>query len=73
MKRFKALVLAGITAAMLIGCGNSDDDAVVGISIEKLEDVAPVVEASVEASVEEANEDMPPQEGMGVEFYSNIT
>ena len=71
MKRFKALVLAGITAAMLIGCGNSDDDAVVGISIEKLEDVAPVVEASVEASVEEANEDMPPQEGMVRSYFTN--
>jgi hypothetical protein len=71
MKRFKAFVLAGITASMLIGCGKSSDDAVVGISIEKLEDVAPVVEATTEVSEEVVNEDEPPREGMVRSYFTN--
>lgn len=71
MKKIKALVLAGLAATMLIGCGKSSDDAVVGISIEKLEDVAPVQEASTEASTEEVNEDVPPREGMVRSYFTN--
>ena len=73
MKKFKLLFLAGITAAMLVGCGESDEEAVVGISIEKLEDVAPVeVEATTEATVvEEVNEDLPPHEGMVRSYFTN--
>ncbi len=72
MKKFKTLLLAGITAAMIVGCGESADDAVVGISIEKLEDVAPIVEATTEVTVEEeVNEDLPPRDGMVRSYFTN--
>ena len=77
MKKIKAFILAGITAAMLIGCGSSkDDDAVVGISIEKLEDVEPIQqqpqEVVEETPVEETvSEDDPPAEGMVRSYFSN--
>ena len=71
MKRIRAFILAGLTAAMLIGCGSSEDDAVVGISIEKLEDIQPVTEEVVEetpAEEEQASEDDPPAEGMALQM-----
>ena len=73
MKKFKAFILAGLTAAMLIGCGDSSDEAVVGISVEKLEEIAPepVEQAVEEATVEEASEDDPPREGMVRSFFTN--
>lgn len=71
MKRLKALALAGILAASLIGCGSSKDDAVVGLSVEKLDDVAPVTAASEEASVEAVDEDTPPAEGMVRSYFTN--
>ena len=39
MKKFKAALVAGLAVTMLFGCGKSSDEAVVGLSIEKLEDV----------------------------------
>ena len=75
MKRVKALILAGITASMLlVGCGNADDEAVVGISIEKIDQLPqpqPVEEAVAEATVEEVDEDQPPQEGMVRSLFTN--
>lgn len=74
MKRVKAFILAGLTAAMLIGCGSSDDDAVVGISIEKLEDIQPAAEEVAEetpAEQEQASEDDPPEEGMVRSYFTN--
>ncbi len=72
MKRVKAFILAGITAMMLIGCGSSEDEAVVGLSVEKLEDIQPAaVEATVEEVVEEVNEDLPPREGMVRSYFTN--
>ena len=70
MKRLKALVLTGLMFTMLIGCGSKDDESVVGLSVEKLEDVAPVA-ASVEASVEAVDEDAPPAEGMVRSYFTN--
>lgn len=71
MKKVKAFLLAGLTASMLIGCGAKDDDAVVGISVEKLEDVQPVAAATTEEEVEEADEDLPPKEGMVRSYFTN--
>ncbi len=71
MKKVKAFLLAGLTASMLIGCGAKDDDAVVGISVEKLEDIQPVAAATTEEEVEEADEDLPPKEGMVRSYFTN--
>ncbi len=74
MKRIKALILAGLTAAMLIGCGDSSDEAVVGISVEKLEEIAPEQQTEVaaeETAVEDNDEDVPPREGMVRSYFTN--
>ncbi|MCR5670050.1 MAG: DUF3048 domain-containing protein [Butyrivibrio sp.] len=71
MKRFKVALLAGLAATMLFGCGKAADEAVVGISMEKLEDVAPLPEAATEATTEEADEDTPPAEGMVRSYFTN--
>ncbi|MBP3196238.1 MAG: hypothetical protein J6N21_04445 [Butyrivibrio sp.] len=75
MKRIKALFFAGAIALSLLGCGSSDDDAVVGLSIEKLEDIEPIAqestEAQTEASVEENDQDQPPREGMVRSYFTN--
>ena len=72
MKRIKAFLMAGIMVLSLAACGDSDDEAVVGLSIEKLEDIAPVEEATVEATVEEVvDEDAAPREGMVRSYFTN--
>ena len=75
MKRIKALFFAGAIALSLLGCGSSDDDAVVGLSIEKLEEIEPVAqettEAQAEATVEESDQDQPPREGMVRSYFTN--
>ena len=53
MNKLKAALVAGLAVTMLFGCGKASDEAVVGLSIEKLEDVQEVVPAATEASSEE--------------------
>ncbi|MDC7292926.1 DUF3048 domain-containing protein [Butyrivibrio sp. DSM 10294] len=74
MKRVKALLMAGLLTASIVGCGSDDDAAVTGLSIEKLEDIQEVIpEAPAEeASVEEViDEDAPPAEGMVRSYFTN--
>ena len=74
MKKFKAALVAGLAVTMLFGCGKSSDEAVVGLSIEKLEDVQDVTPAATEATSEEEeviDEDAPPAEGMVRSYFTN--
>ncbi len=73
MKKFKAALVAGLAVTMLFGCGKSSDEAVVGLSLEKLEDVQEVTPAATEASSEEEviDEDAPPAEGMVRSYFTN--
>ncbi len=76
MKKFKAALVAGLLVTMLFGCGKSSDEAVVGISVEKLEDIPQVTPAATEETAEEAeeevaDEDAPPAEGMVRSFFTN--
>ncbi len=75
MKKFNIAMAAVLAASMLFGCGDSSDEAVVGISVEKLEDVQDVIpEPVVEEQVEEeevVDEDAPPAEGMVRSYFTN--
>lgn len=73
MRKFKAALVATLVATMLFGCGKASDEAVVGISVEKLEDVPEVTPAATEeVSEEEAvDEDAPPAEGMVRSYFTN--
>lgn len=76
MKRFKAAILAGLTVTMLFGCGKSSDEAVVGLSVEKIDqiqEVTPVAteEASVEEQEEVVDDEQPPREGMVRSYFTN--
>ncbi len=85
MKRVKALLLAGITASMLLaGCGQEDDTATVGISIEKLDDISQQAQTQTQATEEttvqpqeetiedtETADDQPPREGMVRSYFTN--
>lgn len=71
MKKIKAILLAGLCAAMIFGCGKASDDAVVGISVEKLDEVPQLPEAATEATTEEVDEDAPPAEGMVRSYFTN--
>ncbi len=74
MKKFKAALVAGLAVTMLMGCGKSSDETVVGISVEKLEDVQDITPvATEEVSVEEevVDEDAPPAEGMVRSYFTN--
>ena len=74
MKKIKAALVAGLAVTMLFGCGKSSDQAVVGISLEKLEDIPEVTTPEVtEEVVEEEvpDEDAPPAEGMVRSYFSN--
>ena len=71
MKRIKVLCLVGLMAAALFGCGSKSDESVIGISVEKLEDIKPADNAVEETSTEEADEDAPPKEGMVRSYFTN--
>ncbi len=72
MKKFTAALVAGLSATMLFGCGAADDEAVVGISVEKIENVQPVEETPEETEPEEVvDEDAPPAEGMVRSYFTN--
>jgi len=74
MKKLKAALVAGLAVTMLFGCGKASDEAVVGLSIEKLEDVQDVAPAATEATSEEEeviDEDAPPAEGMVRSYFTN--
>ena len=74
MKRFKVALVAALAATMLFGCGKSaEDEAVTGLSLEKLEDIPVVTETPVEEEVTEevADEDVPPAEGMVRSYFTN--
>ena len=72
MRKAKAIIAAGLTAAMLFGCGSAGDESVSGLSVEKLEDVTKPEEAVAEATVEETvDEDVPPAEGMVRSYFTN--
>lgn len=72
MKKVKALLAVSLAAAMVFGCGSSNDESVTGLSVEKLENVeqTPVAAAS-EASSEVVDEDTPPAEGMVRSYFTN--
>ena len=71
MKRFKAAILVGLTATMLFGCGKSSDDDVVGINVEKIEDVPDVTSEEPEEVTEETDDELPPEEGMVRSYFTN--
>ena len=73
MKRVKAALVAGLAVTMLFGCGKASDEAVVGISVEKLEDIQEVVPEVTEEVTEEevVDEDAPPAEGMVRSYFTN--
>ena len=71
MKRVKVLCLIGLMTAMLFGCGSKSDESVVGISVEKLEDVKPADTAAEETSEEVDDDDVPPKEGMVRSYFTN--
>ncbi|WP_024865431.1 DUF3048 domain-containing protein [Butyrivibrio sp. FCS014] len=74
MRRFKVAVAAALAATMLFGCGKAaSDEAVVGLSVEKLEDIPVVEEVTTEEVVEEevVDEDTPPAEGMVRSYFTN--
>ncbi len=72
MRKAKAIIAAGLTAAMLFGCGSAGDESVSGLSVEKLDDVQKTEEATAESTVEEAvDEDVPPAEGMVRSYFTN--
>ncbi len=72
MKKVKALLAVGISAAMLFGCGSASDESVSGLSVEKLEDVVQEAPAAAsEASSEAVDEDAPPAEGMVRSYFTN--
>lgn len=76
MKRLKAAILAGLTVTMLFGCGKSSDEAVVGLSVEKVEqvpEVTPVATEEASVATEEAvvDDENPPREGMVRSYFTN--
>ncbi|MBQ3318016.1 MAG: DUF3048 domain-containing protein, partial [Spirochaetales bacterium] len=74
MKKFNIAVASVLAATMLFGCGDASDEAVVGISVEKLEDIQePIPEPVVEEPAEEevVDEDAPPAEGMVRSYFTN--
>ena len=76
MKRLKAVLLAGLTVTMLFGCGKSGDEAVVGLSMEKIDqvqEVTPVAteETSVAEETEVVDDEVPPREGMVRSYFTN--
>lgn len=75
MKKFKAAIAAGMAATFLFGCGSASDESVVGISVEKLDEVPEVLETTPEqeepAGEETVDEDAPPAEGMVRSYFTN--
>ena len=78
MKRYSAVLAAGLAAIMLFGCGKSSDEAVTGLSIERLEDIKEPIpvetkeeEPEQEPEEEEADDETPPQEGMVRSYFTN--
>ena len=53
MRKFKTALVATLIATMLFGCGKASDEAVVGISVEKLDEVPEVTPAATEETSEE--------------------
>jgi hypothetical protein len=72
MRKFRTATAALLAATILFGCGDASDEAVVGISVEKLEDIQDVVETPTEEVTEEVvDEDAPPAEGMVRSYFTN--
>ncbi|MBR1669321.1 MAG: DUF3048 domain-containing protein [Butyrivibrio sp.] len=75
MKKFKAAIAAGMAATFLFGCGSASDESVVGISVEKLDEVPEVLETTPDeqepAEEETVDEDAPPAEGMVRSYFTN--
>ena len=73
MNKLKVALVTGLAVTMLFGCGKASDEAVVGLSVEKLEDVQeetpqPTTE---EVTEEVADDDVPPAEGMVRSYFTN--
>ncbi len=73
MNKLKAALVTGLAVTMLIGCGKSSDEAVVGISVEKIDTVQEqTTPETTEAPAEEVvDEDVPPAEGMVRSYFTN--
>ena len=70
MSKFRAILPALMAASMISGCSASDS-AVVGISIDKLDELQQDDLSATEASTEENDDDLPPKEGMVRSFFTN--
>ena len=70
MKKFQVMLLAALTATMIFGCGKSDDNAITGISAEKIESSTQAASASDTASTA-SSEDVPPAAGMVRSPFTN--
>ena len=70
MSKFRAILPALMAASMISGCSASDS-AVVGISIDKLDELQQDESSATEASTEENDDDLPPKEGMVRSFFTN--
>ncbi len=75
MKKLQVLLVGVLCSAMIFGCGSSaSDEAIVGVSAEKIE-VAPTVEEEVEEEEPEeevSDDDVPPEEGMVRSPFTNL-
>jgi len=70
MRKVRAVLLAIMTATMLYGCSTSDT-AVVGISIDKLDELEMDDISSTEGSTEDISDDIPPKDGMVRSYFTN--
>ena len=71
MRKEKAIFATLLAATMLFGCGSSGDEAVTGLSVEKLENVPQQETVVEEETTEENNDDTPPAEGMVRSYFTN--
>ena len=69
MKKLQVILLTALTAAMIFGCGKSDD-SVTGISAEKIVKSTQETSASDTAATA-ASDDVPPAEGMVRSPFTN--
>ncbi|MBO4458019.1 MAG: DUF3048 domain-containing protein [Butyrivibrio sp.] len=71
MKKFEAVFLTMLTAALIFGCGAAEERAVAEISVDKLEDMQQEDTASEEKLEEGNDDDLPPEEGMVRSYFTN--
>ncbi|MCH4190980.1 MAG: DUF3048 domain-containing protein [Butyrivibrio sp.] len=70
MKKLQVMLLAALTATMIFGCGKSSNDAITGISAEKIQSSTQAASASDTAGTA-SSEDVPPAAGMVRSPFTN--